>query len=73
MLALCLIGAQIGFAPKAATAAEPPFAMNETPKPMPELPFTDSGGKALTLADFQGKVLLLNHACGSAAHRTSSG
>jgi thiol-disulfide isomerase/thioredoxin len=41
-------------------AAPVNFAMNETPKPMPELQFNDSEGKALTLADFKGKVVLLN-------------
>ena len=45
---------------KGGAAAPPNFAMSETPKPLPEFQFTDSGGKALTLADFKGKVVLLN-------------
>ena len=45
---------------EAAIAAVPGFAMNDTPKPTPELQFNDSAGKALTLADFKGKVVLLN-------------
>ena len=53
--------AGLGFATgREATAAPVNFAMNETPKPMPELPFNDSDGKALTLTDFKGKVVLLN-------------
>ena len=51
----------LGFiASKEAAAAPVNFAMNETPKPLPELQFTDSEGKSLTLADFKGKVVLLN-------------
>ena len=45
---------------KGAIAGVPGFAMNDIPKPMPELQFNDSDGKALTLADFKGKVVLLN-------------
>ena len=53
--------AGLGFAAGKGAAATPvKFAMNETPKPMPELQFSDSDGKALTLADFRGKVVLLN-------------
>ena len=53
--------AGLGFADgEEAAAAAVNFATNETPKPMPELQFNDSDGKALTLADFKGKVVLLN-------------
>ena len=45
---------------KGAGAASQNFAMGEDPKPLPELQFTDSDGKALTLADFKGKIILLN-------------
>jgi thiol-disulfide isomerase/thioredoxin len=45
---------------RVATAAPQNFAMSETPKPLPELQFTDSDGKTLTLADFKGKIVLLN-------------
>jgi len=45
-----------------------PFATGElaaltlatTPKPLPELAFTDAAGKTLSLADFKGRVLLVN-------------
>jgi len=37
-----------------------PFARPAAPKPMPELRFVDGAGRALTLADFRGKVVLLN-------------
>ena len=53
--------AGLGFAAsKRASAAPQNFVMSEAPKPMPELQFTDSDGKSLTLADFRGKVVLLN-------------
>ena len=41
-------------------AADPPLVMDETPKPAPELHFTDGDGKARTIANFKGKVVLLN-------------
>ncbi|HUR43782.1 MAG TPA: TlpA disulfide reductase family protein [Aestuariivirga sp.] len=34
--------------------------MNKTPKPLPEIHFTDGTGKARTLEEFKGKVVLLN-------------
>jgi thiol-disulfide isomerase/thioredoxin len=37
-----------------------PFARTAKPKPMPELRFVDGSGRALTLGDFRGKVVLLN-------------
>lgn len=37
-----------------------PFARALTPKPLPELRFQDSAGRARTLADFRGRVVLLN-------------
>jgi len=37
-----------------------PFGRATKPKPIPELRFVDGAGRALTLADFRGKVLLLN-------------
>ena len=43
-----------------AAAANPPLVMDETPKPAPELHFTDGDGKSRTLADFKGKMVLLN-------------
>ena len=43
-----------------AFAAETPLVMDATPKPAPDLHFTDGDGKARTLADFKGKLVLLN-------------
>ena len=37
-----------------------PFARTARPKPVPELRFNDAEGRELTLADFRGKVVLLN-------------
>jgi thiol-disulfide isomerase/thioredoxin len=37
-----------------------PFARAAKPKPIPELRFVDGAGRALTLGDFRGKVVLLN-------------
>lgn len=36
------------------------FVHKKTPEPLPEITFNDAAGKALTLADFKGKVVLLN-------------
>ncbi len=36
------------------------FQVASTPRRMPPLAFTDATGKAITLADFKGKVLLVN-------------
>jgi thiol-disulfide isomerase/thioredoxin len=43
-------------------AAEPPagFALHDSPQPVPEIRFEDGQGKTLSLADFRGKVVLLN-------------
>lgn len=37
-----------------------PFAAHPEPAAVPEIGFTDAEGKALTLADFKGRVVLLN-------------
>ncbi len=44
------------------SAADTPqkFALHAAPKPVPEIQFQDSEGKALTLQDFRGRVILLN-------------
>ena len=36
------------------------FALAKEPKPLPELRFTDADDKPLTLADYKGKVVLVN-------------
>ena len=51
--------AGLGFTTSAKAAAVN-FAMSEVPKLMPELQFNDSEGEPHTLADFKGKVVLLN-------------
>ena len=56
---LLSFAAGLGFT-TGAKAAAVNFAMNESPKPMPELQFNDSDGKPHTRADFKGKVVLLN-------------
>lgn len=52
--------ALVGIAPS--RAAEPPknFAVHETPRSLPEIRFVNAEGRALTFADFRGKVVLLN-------------
>ncbi len=57
----------IPFSPAFSTAGEVPasvgsqgFLIWETPRNLPELTFEDEKGAALTLADFHGKVVLLN-------------
>jgi thiol-disulfide isomerase/thioredoxin len=42
------------------TDSKAPFARAARPKPLPELRFNDAEGKPHTLADFRGKVVLLN-------------
>jgi thiol-disulfide isomerase/thioredoxin len=42
------------------TDSKAPFARAARPKPLPELRFNDAEGRAHTLADFRGKVVLLN-------------
>jgi thiol-disulfide isomerase/thioredoxin len=46
--------------PFAAAAAEPGFAFADPPKALREIRFTDGEGRTRTLADFSGKVVLLN-------------
>jgi thiol-disulfide isomerase/thioredoxin len=61
MLALVLISALLAVTQPAA-AVEPPqnFAVHEAPVPVPEISFEDANGQPKTLADFRGKVVLLN-------------
>lgn len=44
------------------SAAEPPqnFVVHEAPVPVPEIRFEDGNGKPKMLADFHGKIVLLN-------------
>ena len=43
-----------------AEPSEFPFDLLDPPRPLPELRFVDGEGRPLTLADFRGKVILLN-------------
>jgi thiol-disulfide isomerase/thioredoxin len=43
-----------------AVAPSPPFLLRQTPRPLPPLHFEDGVGTAMTLADFRGRVVLLN-------------
>jgi thiol-disulfide isomerase/thioredoxin len=36
------------------------FSANESPRELPEVPFTDGDGEPMTLSDFNGKTVLLN-------------
>jgi thiol-disulfide isomerase/thioredoxin len=57
VLTLPALGTATGLA-----AAEPPagFALHESPQPVPDLQFEDGQGTTLSLADFRGRVVLLN-------------
>lgn len=60
-LALLLFGALLALArPVSAADAPQKFALHPEPKPIPEIQFQDGEGRDLTLADFRGKVVLLN-------------
>jgi thiol-disulfide isomerase/thioredoxin len=41
-------------------AATPPFIARQTPRPLPPLRFEDGAGAAMALADFRGRIVLLN-------------
>jgi len=60
-IVLLMLGAALALAnPLAAADAPQKFAIHPEPKPVPEIQFQDSEGKGLTLADFRGKLILLN-------------
>ncbi len=61
MHALYLLGAMLAVA-QPATAAEAPqnFAVLDTPAVVPEISFADAAGQPKKLADYSGKVVLLN-------------
>lgn len=46
----------------AAAAQEPPrnFAIHQAPRPLSEIVFVDGNGKPMSIAEFRGKVVLLN-------------
>ncbi len=51
--------AWLNLSPSAAEAP-PNFAIHDAPKPVPEISFENGDGEARTLADFRGRVVLLN-------------
>jgi thiol-disulfide isomerase/thioredoxin len=60
---LCVVAGLVGSASTAgASAQETPkkFIMHSTPKPVAGIQFEDSKGQSRTLADFRGKIVLLN-------------
>ena len=59
-LVLAAFGAVMLHAAPAFAATQRGFIMNEAPKPMPEIKFSDGAGQSRKLADFRGKVVLLN-------------
>lgn len=60
-LAMAMVGTLLVFS-WPASATEPPqnLAVHETPVPVPEINFEDGDGRPRSLADFSGKVVLLN-------------
>ena len=60
LILAALMGAMLWLSATVQATATPPFVMFEAPKPVPELNFTDGEGHARTLANFKGKVILLN-------------
>jgi thiol-disulfide isomerase/thioredoxin len=46
--------------PPAAAQAPTGFAVHESPRPLPELQFENGQGEGMSLADFRGKIVLLN-------------
>ncbi|WP_137935449.1 TlpA family protein disulfide reductase [Mesorhizobium comanense] len=61
-LALGVLFGALLFVWKPATAAEAPqnFAVLDTPTAVPEISFADAVGQPKTLADYSGKIVLLN-------------
>jgi thiol-disulfide isomerase/thioredoxin len=59
-LALAAFGALLWFATSAYAETPRNFIIHDTPKPVPAIQFADAEGRARTLADFRGKVVLLN-------------
>ena len=54
-----LLAGALAFAATPA-AARPVMPLHESPREMLSPPFTDGDGRDLTLADFYGRVVLLN-------------
>lgn len=54
-LLIAILGASAAAAP-----VPPGFILHEQPRPLPEVVFEDQSGTTLRLADFRGRVVLLN-------------
>ena len=60
LILAALMGAMLWLSVTVQATTTPPFVMSDALKPVPELNFIDGEGHARTLADFKGKVVLLN-------------
>jgi thiol-disulfide isomerase/thioredoxin len=58
-LATALLALAVSIQPAGAQAPTG-FAVHESPRPLPEVQFENGQGEAMSLADFRGKVVLLN-------------
>jgi thiol-disulfide isomerase/thioredoxin len=58
-VALALLPLAVSIQPAEAQAPAG-FAVHESPRPLPEIQFENGQGEAMSLADFRGKVVLLN-------------
>jgi thiol-disulfide isomerase/thioredoxin len=47
-------------AAESAASGQPPFIPLDRPRPLPPLSFVNGAGEAMTLADFHGRIVLLN-------------
>jgi thiol-disulfide isomerase/thioredoxin len=59
-LALALFGAIIAATPAMAADSPENFVIQEPPQPVPQVEFKDASGQSHSLAEFRGKVVLVN-------------
>ena len=59
VVAIALLPLAVSIQP---AGAQPPagFVVHESPRPVPEIQFENGQGEAIGLADFRGKIVLLN-------------
>jgi hypothetical protein len=57
---VALFGVMLAAVQPVAAAAPPNFIFHEAPKELPEVQFEDEGAHSHSLAEFRGKVVLLN-------------
>jgi thiol-disulfide isomerase/thioredoxin len=60
MRAVVMAGASVAAASPSTTSGPPPFIARQTTRLLPPLRFEDGAGAAMTLAEFRGRVVLLN-------------